>query len=481
MDILSGKICPLKLGYIPVVNRSQKDIKDQKKIAAALQAEAEFFRNHPSYKAIAHRCGTPFLAASLNKILIQHIRYNLPALKRRIEEMRIDCQLKYQSFGGVLGDSGANKLPTLLHLLNQYSTQFVDSLDGNSGEISTFELRGGASIQLIFNDGYQKTLCTLDPCRGLSVQEIRTAIRNSSGVRAPLFVSERSFENLAKKAILRLYDPSFQCVQLVAHELERMIEKCFNNELSRYPELKQRIFETVQKMIAERLEPTTQMVRNLVDIEAAFINTSHPHFMAIKSVEQYLEKRKQDLKGKGPSTGASSEPKGRASQASSSAASFDGDLSQPDVQAGGSGGNRGLFSFLWGRGDQGLNGGPQQPQGSMTDAIASTSMIRSPPTEQEEMEIEFIKSLLTSYFEIVKRNLGDTVPKSIIHFMVNYVKQNLLNRLIADLYKEDKIDELLQEDKEVAVQRISCKAKLDVLTRASEILNQISDADLIRA
>ena len=66
MDILSGRVYPLKLGFIGVVNRSQQDIQTDKSLSDALKSEQEFFRHHPAYRNMAHRCGTQFLAKSLN-------------------------------------------------------------------------------------------------------------------------------------------------------------------------------------------------------------------------------------------------------------------------------------------------------------------------------------------------------------------------------------------------------------------------------
>lgn len=167
-----------------MVNRSQKDIKDNKKIAHALKAEEEFFKSHPSYRSIASRCGTPYLARTLNKVcvtpsfslfsflyfshffflsfsfffsllrsshsvfpvssgnqtLINHIREKLPSLRRKIEELTAETQAKYQSFGGGVGEEFKSKSPILLRLLTQYAVNFVDSVDGNSGDISLQEL-----------------------------------------------------------------------------------------------------------------------------------------------------------------------------------------------------------------------------------------------------------------------------------------------------------------------------------------------------
>ena len=66
-DILTGRIYPLKLGFIGVVNRSQQDINVEKTMAAALESEKEFFINHPAYRNIAHKQGTKYLAKTLNQ------------------------------------------------------------------------------------------------------------------------------------------------------------------------------------------------------------------------------------------------------------------------------------------------------------------------------------------------------------------------------------------------------------------------------
>lgn len=68
VDILAGRVIPLRLGYVPVVNRGQRDIDQQKSIQVALEYERQFFENHPSYKGKAQYCGTPFLARKLNMV-----------------------------------------------------------------------------------------------------------------------------------------------------------------------------------------------------------------------------------------------------------------------------------------------------------------------------------------------------------------------------------------------------------------------------
>lgn len=56
------------LGYVGVVNRSQKDIDGKKDIKAAMLAERKFFLSHPAYRHIADRMGTPHLQKVLNQV-----------------------------------------------------------------------------------------------------------------------------------------------------------------------------------------------------------------------------------------------------------------------------------------------------------------------------------------------------------------------------------------------------------------------------
>jgi len=77
LDILTGRVYPLKLGFIGVVNRSQQDINLDKAMSDALETETEFFRNHSAYRNISHKNGTKYLARSLNQVGSNHLAHNL--------------------------------------------------------------------------------------------------------------------------------------------------------------------------------------------------------------------------------------------------------------------------------------------------------------------------------------------------------------------------------------------------------------------
>lgn len=63
------------------------------------------------------------------------------------------------------------------------------------------------------------------------------------------------------------------------------------------------------------------------------------------------------------------------------------------------------------------------------------------------------ENLIKVYFYIVRKSIQDTVPKAVMHFLVNYVKDNLQSELVAHLYKSAQAEELLSEAAHVAQRR----------------------------
>jgi Dynamin central region len=50
LDILTGRVYPLKLGFVGVVKRPQRDIDSEKCMTDALENEAEFFKHYMQYR-----------------------------------------------------------------------------------------------------------------------------------------------------------------------------------------------------------------------------------------------------------------------------------------------------------------------------------------------------------------------------------------------------------------------------------------------
>ena len=82
LDLLQGKIYPLRLGYYGVKCRSQKQIDANLSIRDALEQEREFFEKHPTYSSYSDKLGVAHLSKSMNKILCLHICKCIPNLSK---------------------------------------------------------------------------------------------------------------------------------------------------------------------------------------------------------------------------------------------------------------------------------------------------------------------------------------------------------------------------------------------------------------
>ncbi|KAI7900160.1 Dynamin central region-domain-containing protein [Cokeromyces recurvatus] len=486
LDILSGRSYPLKLGFIGVVNRTY---------SVALEAENQFFQQHPAYRSVASRCGTQYLSKQLNTILLSHIKEKLPELRTKLGTLISQTQLELNQYGEPSRTTEPfHRGSLILRLLTKFSNDFIAAIDGTSSEMSTKELCGGARIYYIFNNVFGQALDAIPACSNLTNHDIRTAIRNSTGPRPSLFVPELAFDLLVRPQIKLLETPSLRCVELVYEELMKVCHNSDTKELLRYPRLHQRLIEVVSELLRERLGPTSSYIESLIAIERAYINTNHPDFLGAAGAMANLEsesKKKKKIESK---------RKNHLSMDTKSATVLHNNMNHDNLSVADSetdsvsnNNKESFLNYFFGGasknerpalGSQEMMAKAQYAPPPMTvntlmeseimKKLEQTSLNEAPSpnsvTDREELEIHLIRTLITSYFNIVRKNIQDLVPKAVMHLLVNYSRETVQNRLVAALYKEENFDELLQEDDAIATEREKCKTMLNVYKQAFEII-----------
>ncbi|XP_026491629.1 dynamin-1-like protein isoform X2 [Vanessa tameamea] len=519
IDILCGRVIPVKLGIIGVVNRSQQDIIDKKTIEDALKDEATYLQR--KYPTIATRNGTPYLAKTLNRLLMHHIRDCLPELKVRVNVMISQFQSLLNSYGEDVSD----KSQTLLQIITKFASAYCSTIEGTARNIETTELCGGARICYIFHETFGRTLDSIHPLVGLSRMDILTAIRNATGPRPALFVPEVSFELLVKRQIRRLEDPSLRCVELVHEEMQRIVQHCgteVQQEMQRFPRLHQRIVDVVTQLLRTRLPATNSMVENLVAIELAYINTKHPDFHReaalvsglLKSTDGLVEEHSPMYRQKTPRPTSTPQFLRQMGERGSVLvllakmmdtyqhipAITDGhDRSPPSnespatPQVNGSPENKAMT--------------PQKPVNLLPEVPSHTSRKLS-DREQHDCDViggrsdhttyqkcntktvegismmhlnqmgDLVERLIKSYFYIVRKSIKDSVPKAVMHFLVNFVKDNLQSELVTHLYKSDQAENMLNESEHIAQRRKEAADMLKALQRASQIISEIRETHM---
>ncbi|XP_056307670.1 dynamin-1-like protein isoform X2 [Danio aesculapii] len=489
MDVLMGRVIPVKLGLIGVVNRSQLDINNKKSVADSIRDEHGFLQK--KYPSLANRNGTKYLARTLNRLLMHHIRDCLPELKTRINVLSAQYQSLLSSYGEPVEDMSA----TLLQLITKFATEYCNTIEGTAKYIETAELCGGARICYIFHETFGRTLESVDPLGGLTTIDVLTAIRNATGPRPALFVPEVSFELLVKRQVKRLEEPSLRCVELVHEEMQRIIQHCSNystQELLRFPKLHDAIVEVVTSLLRKRLPVTNEMVHNLVAIELAYINTKHPDFadacgLMNNNIEEQRRNRMRELPTAVPRDKSLKGPGGQSmSPTDQQSAEGDGPKMAGGAQAeqeGGTGTWRGMLK----KGDEGQgeektklqSSIPASPQkGHAVNLLDVPVPVARKLSAREQRDCEVIERLIKSYFLIVRKNIQDSVPKAVMHFLVNHVKDSLQSELVGQLYKPALLDDLLTESEDMAQRRNEAADMLKALQKASQVIAEIRETHL---
>ncbi|PSS23324.1 hypothetical protein M430DRAFT_96680 [Amorphotheca resinae ATCC 22711] len=450
VDILAGRIIPLRLGYVPVVNRGQRDIDNRKPITAALDNEKNFFENHKAYRNKSSYCGTPYLARKLNLILMMHIKQTLPDIKARIQASLQKYSAELQSLGDSMLGNSAN---IVLNIITEFSNEWRTVLEGNNTELSSVELSGGARISFVFHELYSNGIKAVDPFDQVKDVDIRTVLYNSSGSSPSLFVGTAAFELIVKQQIRRLEEPSLKCVSLVYDELVRILTQLLGKQLfRRYPQLKEKFHAVVIAFFKKVMDPTNKLVKDLVSMESCYINTGHPDFLNGHRAMAIVNERHSQSKP------VQVDPKTGKPIPSTPARA-----GSPPLDTNGSDG--GFFGSFFASKNKKKMAAMEPPPPTLK---ASGTL-----SERETIEVEVIKLLINSYYNIVKKTLIDMVPKAIMLNLVQFTKDEMQRELLENMYRTDTLDDLLKESDYTVRRRKECQQMVESLSRASEIVSQV--------
>ncbi|KAJ2708757.1 vacuolar protein sorting-associated protein 1 [Coemansia spiralis] len=454
IDILAGRVIPLRLGYVPVVNRGQKDIESKRTITSALDNERGFFEGHSSYQSKAQYCGTPFLARKLNLLLMHHIKITLPEIKAKIAATLAKYRGEMEQLGDPLTDAAGQAANTTLSIITEFCNGFCKALEGQSSDLSTLELSGGARISFVFHEIFTNGIKAVDPLEHIKDSDIRTILYNSSGSSPSLFVATSAFEVIVRQQIKRLEDPSLRCVAMTYDELVRIVNQLLNKPaFKRFPQLRDQFNTVVITFLKNATLPTNQLVLDMVAMEQCYVNTGHPDFVNGNRAMAIVNERMHPPKANPQAPGAAN---GRV-PGGINERSLDDEMNLPK--------DTGFFGSFW-QGGKKKRGAVMEPPPPVLKASGTLS-------EREQQETEVIKLLIQSYFNIVKRTTIDMVPKSIMLKLVMHTKENLQRELLKELYNPEALEDLLKESEATVARRSECRKMIDALKKADGIVSSV--------
>lgn len=392
--ILRGEVKPLKLGYIAVVNRSQRDIDNNRPMKDAQRAELEFFEKHPVYKHMTEKCTTKVLANTLNRLLVDHIKKSLPSLKTRVASLIEDRERELLRYGDDPAKDGLNPNELIMTIIQKYVQGYEDLIAGKVGNKIDNELRGGARINRIFQDKYETMIAEIPSMSTLNLKDVYNLILNQSGVRSPLFVPHQAFESLIRRWIENLRPPALKAITLVANEILQIHANVIFPELEKYPQMKDAIRNVVEDLVNSCVEPTVQFVNDVMDNELLFINTARHDFRGAAII---AERQNRD------------------------------------------------------------NAPTKKTEREMAEDVTKTLVM-----------------LASRYFELVKTQIVDVIPKAVIMMLVEGSSKTLNETLLKKILTSGMASEIMREDPNITKNRKKCQDTLVALRKANDILQNAS-------
>ncbi|XP_047229994.1 dynamin 3a isoform X2 [Girardinichthys multiradiatus] len=522
-EILENRLLPLRRGYIGVVNRSQKDIDGKKDIMAALESEGNFFLSHPAYKHIAERMGTPYLQRILNQQLTNHIRDALPAFRTHLQSQLLALNKEADEYRKFSPDNVVRRTKTLLQLVQRLAVDFEKLIEGSGDKVDTGNLSGGARINKIFHERFPNELIKTGFDERKLRQEINYAIRNIHGVRTGLFTPDMAFQAIVKKQISSLKGPCIKFIDMVSQELITTVYQCIG-KLSTFPQLREETERIIITEIREQENKCREQVLLLIDIQLAYINTKHEDFIGFTNFQhlnnqsnmnssaqiarnQVIQKGWLTISNIGIMKGGAKEfwfilsteslswYKDGKEKEKKYMLPLD-NLKLRDVEKGFMS-SKFVFAIFntelrnvykdykclelacnsqeeldsW---KASLLRAGVYPEKITVDGQENGAQPITDP--QLERQVETIRNLVDSYMSIIYKTMRDLMPKTLMHLMINSVKEFISSELLAQLYALGECSALMDESPEQKQLREEVLRKHSALKEALTVIGEISSS-----
>lgn len=277
-DILLNKVYPLELGYIGVVNRSQKDILENKPMEKVIESERRFFITSSDYKDIADTCGYKYLASTLNRLLMNHIKATLPSVHQEINRLLARKEKELAGYGQTFGDNKVEQQMYLYRMIEHYLSEFSSLLNGTSDSLRVNGIDGGQYLMEYLINDFHKKLNEISSALSLEAKLVGSLIESNSGIQRSLFFPEATFHCLVKEFVEKMRNPAIESAEVVHHRMMELHTKVNLPELDRFPKVKSLLSSAIADIARGSVDECLIFINQIIDIQSAYINSEHHSF-----------------------------------------------------------------------------------------------------------------------------------------------------------------------------------------------------------
>lgn len=283
--VLLNKRKPLKLGYVMIKNRSQREVEQNISSMTARRNEEIFFSDHEVFSSLPKSSvGVDNLVKKLTTLLVSRIHDALPKMRNEVRSLLEKAKDELERIGIGAGNSPGEANMTLMRIVFEYNKLLTESSAGRYKDkrLWNTNVRLCTRVRDLYDSFKKSIMDTRPPFEGDSkfIDDIEKEVRNSRGREMPGFLNPRIFEaRVAKyvedwrKGSNRLVSEVRQLVSDVAYEL-------LSSLAPEFPGLRSKMQEIIASVLKSLESEARNEVSAVFEREVGQPSTMNEQFLA---------------------------------------------------------------------------------------------------------------------------------------------------------------------------------------------------------
>lgn len=293
--VLLGQEVPLKLGYVAMKNRSQKDIKENMKVKDALIKEKEFFEKHQIYsKMPPGYCGTKTLVDKLTDIFFKKIKEHLPDIIKQIKSKIKEAEEELNLLGNAMPVDNVGKMNMLWNMFSEYCDSYKNVIKGKFDQKRVLNMHdeGGFKIKEFFKDFLSEFTGDYRATKDYSDDNISYALTIHEGDSIPGFPSVDAFFYLLKPELEKFREPVFDCLNDTYNYMESLSFKIIDRTFFKFPNIISTVKEFIVEFLQEQKDKCKYILESLVDMHINYLFTNDYEYL--HNYTTFIPKQEKD-------------------------------------------------------------------------------------------------------------------------------------------------------------------------------------------
>ncbi|XP_077066929.1 interferon-induced GTP-binding protein Mx [Siphateles boraxobius] len=290
LQVLQGKVVPLKKGFTIVRCRGQSDINENVSLAEATRQENEFFASHTdfSYLLKEQRATISCLATRLTKELVAHIKASLPSLSDQIHINLSAVRVELKGY-----DDGP---PLELERMGPYLSKKILEFGDQISELCRTGESDNGNIYSLLRPVFKQWECHLSNSKASFRESVKEMTENYEeahrGREVVTFSDYCVYESMVKKHVGDLKQPALDTLKLirgiVQKEFRVVCELCFPN----FPHLRHVILNHIDEIHSKQECKVDKRIHEYINMEK-LVYTQDPIFTQKIVDFKFVEMRQQ--------------------------------------------------------------------------------------------------------------------------------------------------------------------------------------------